>query len=306
MTVDLKKLIPRYSNLVDWATASEFARDVRTFVGALVVSLSSLQATVDGIDESIATDLSAIEAEVAALDVRVTALETGPGTLVWAWNRTDTSQFNTTAVWTSGLTSSAISVISSSTVPGGNALRVQIVTPSSGTAKAAHFRVLTDLPPGRYRFEAVVIANTATSGAYGGLWFLGEGSSSSHYSYATLGGNAANYRYRVDAGSIVDAASGNGAPWQDNATATDMVSWEFAIDSEKIGGGAARFTSHAQSQYANLSVRGSVLKSANFTTASPAGWNALSSEQWGVALRHLDSSSQTINWDFADLRVYRA
>lgn len=220
----------------------------------------------------------------------------GSGSLVFEWNGTDTSQFDTSTVYSDGgsLGSPSLAVVADADVPGGNVLRMSC----SGTGEGYAIILATDALPSKNFEIQCEVRTTGTNGQ--GFCFYGA-DSSGLYCYGTTGLGTSRY-FRVDAGAATAFASSGTT--QIIASGDGMCNLRVRGDHPASAGprGAMEWTG----QYAGFASCRAYMKNIRDDFPSepaPSGWHGLEADRWGLVL-YAAGGGATGPLDIASLRIY--
>ena len=224
-------------------------------------------------------------------------LSSPPGTVLWEWNGTDTSQFENAAtldVGTGGSTPT-LSVVANAAYPGGNVLRFNGNGRVNGQVGWLATATLSTL---NYRIEIELAAAAAGSGTtYRGPLYYADVTLGSLYGfgYGTNGGTG--YAKRIDAGSV---SSGTTTP-SIGGTATYPRLNTLDVRGECLVGIGPRFVAYAQGFGGGVGAA-SINQLSN-ASAIPAGWHALTPQRFGLWMNCSDGGGNLGSCDISRMRV---
>jgi hypothetical protein len=229
------------------------------------------------------------------------------GELVFAWNRTDISQFDGSAILIAGTTPQmSLSVVAVS--EWGNALRV-----SGGGTNGVNAVILATAPiafPDERRDLLIEIEThdiVDGGGGYAGTAFCTDGGAAgSYHGLAHFPHGTAEWAAKVENGTLTVPGTGVGAGNANGWSRTQILG-------RKPSGAPPEITSRSFSVSSagahNVRVHrtgSNRVSAAAFGDGLALGatWNGLSCDRWGLSIQSSGGAAAPSTWDILDLRVY--
>jgi hypothetical protein len=230
------------------------------------------------------------------------------GELVFEWNRTDTTQFDGSAILIAGTTPS-MSLSIQNFGEWGNALRV-----TGGGTNGVNAVILATAPivfPDERR-DLIIDIETHDivdgGGGYAGIAFCTDGGAAgSYHGLAHFPHGTAEWAAKVENGTLTVPGTGVGAGNAHGGSRTTILGRKPSGAPPEVSGRSFS-VSAAGAHNVRVHRTGTDRQSAaayGDGLALGATWNSLSCDRWGLSIQSSGGSAAPSTWDILDLRVYR-
>ena len=221
--------------------------------------------------------------------------------LLWEWNGTDTSQFESSDAYAGASWVTTLSVETDTAVPGGSVLRYEWTSGGSGGDSATRLILASEFTaPASLRYVVEVVqADISTSNRYGGVSFFCDPNAGSLYGFGHAWG-ASGKQLRWENG-VYTASSTTGLG---NLIGVDDGYAQLTIQGDKASGVEPRFVCYGQGAESNAA-RATYFRQDDFASASGGTATGVSPTRAGIALYAPGGTSPAFHWDIAAFRIWK-
>jgi len=292
--------------LADWLR--EFSTVVKLHGNAVRTYLGNLEPSVNRVESRVTvneTNITSNQSSITTLESNSGSSGGDLGTPAWEWNGTDTSQFESTASWTSGTVTPNLQVVASANVNQKATNYLEASSTGNGTGGFGYF-IKDELNFTGTSRDIVLewITAPGSTTQYGGFSILADNTGASHAYNVFIGpGGLAGWRSQVDNGTATIPGTTVSRIWDGSGECRGRI-WVRGI---KPSSAVPRFHSLMESVpgnggVASYSVR--LDKRSDFPNEPPGStWNSLGCKKVGISVQ-ASGGNPYGSFRITEMRVY--